>query len=277
MLTGIDKDQRTAKLKELVKYSLKDLKSAELFYPSGDKKVKQVLFLLNIQSEQNRKSETARFSFSSYKKINESPGWNEEHVASNVDYSPKPEDREGLAFALFEYFTGVVKGIEDISVYEKNVRAQYPVNTEAINVCDKLWDFFKLRNTDSDFENKLNSIYDEIMDYFEDKNDVFKDPVLVGKAKKREKDFIWNFALLNATTNKSYGNSIYPLKRKRIMSDEYYIYTPVCTRALFEKAYSHKLSNLMVWSRKDAKDYWDYLCNCLSDFLPAGFKLPFTY
>ena len=92
-----------------------------------------------------------------------------------------------------------------------------------------------------------------------------------------EKDFIWNFALLNASTNKSYGNDIYPLKRKRIISDEESVYTPICTRATFEKAYSQKLNNLMAWTRTDAQDYWNYICNTLKEFLPEGFNLPFKY
>lgn len=124
----------------------------------------------------------------------------------------------------------------------------------------------------------MNSTYFDIIDYFDQKKeDTFKDDVLVGKSFRREKDYIWNFALLNGTTNKSYGNDIYPLKRKRIMNDEFYIYTPICTRAMFEKAYSHKLSNMMVWGRTDAKDYWDYICECLKDFLPNNFVLPFKY
>lgn len=277
LLTGINKDQRTAKLKDLIRYSLQDLKSNQLFHGSRENKVTQVLFLLNIQSEQNRKSETARFSFSSYKQIQKSPGWNEEHVASNVDYSPVYNEREGLALVLLEYFTGVVKGASTLDNYKDSVKTQYPADERQKELCEKLMKLFNLKDEKTD-EEELTKIYGEIIDYFEAKNeDAFKEEVVVGKAKKREKDFIWNFALLNATTNKSYGNNIYPLKRKRIMSDEYYIYTPICTRALFEKAYSHKLSNLMVWSRKDAKDYWDYICDCLKEFLPANIQLPFTY
>ena len=87
----------------------------------------------------------------------------------------------------------------------------------------------------------------------------------------------WNFALLNASTNKSYGNDIYPLKRKRIMTDEESVYTPICTRAMFEKAYSHKLNNLMAWTRTDAYDFWNYMCDTLKDFLQKDFNLPFNY
>ncbi|MBR4645861.1 MAG: DUF262 domain-containing protein [Bacteroidales bacterium] len=272
ILVGIPKDQRAAKLKELVKNSLKDIKPTQLFHGNGTG-ITQLLFLLNIQSEQNRKSETARFSFSSYKQIKDEPGWNEEHVASNTDYVPKYEEKEGLAYALFEYFTGVAHTDEmNFDDYKQKVMSMYPSDGTAKAVCDKIWLFFDFQNTE-----ELQNAYADIMTYFDAKGEEeFKDDVVVGKGTKREKDFIWNFALLNATTNKSYGNDIYPLKRKRIMSDEYYIYTPICTRALFEKAYSQKLSNLMIWGRSDAKDYWDYICNCLSDFLPDNFDIPFT-
>lgn len=278
LLTGVSKHERTAKLKELVKYSIKDVTPKNLFHGISGNNVTQILFLLNIQSEQNRISDTARFSFSGYKEIKETVGWNEEHVASNSDYTPKFEDREGLAYAILEYFTGVKKKEEDsLDEYKTEVQNQYPTDSKARSLCDGVLKFFDIKNNDDDME-KMNSTYFSIIDYFdEQKEDTFRDDVQVGRAVRREKDFIWNFALLNGTTNKSYGNDIYPLKRKRIMSDEYYVYTPVCTRAMFEKAYSHKLSNMMVWGRTDAKDYWDYICKCLKEFLPEKFELPFEY
>lgn len=278
ILTGISKRARTAKLKELIKHSLRDVKPEKLFHAQSGNYVTQVLFLLNIQSEQNRISDTARFSFSSYKEIKKTVGWNEEHIASNSDYTPKFEDREGLASAILEYFTGVRKTeMDTIDDYKKAVQNQYPSDNKEKELCEKVLEFFDIKNTDEDMK-KMNSTYFDIIDYFDQKKeDTFKDDVLVGKSFRREKDYIWNFALLNGTTNKSYGNDIYPLKRKRIMNDEFYIYTPICTRAMFEKAYSHKLSNMMVWGRTDAKDYWDYICECLKDFLPNNFVLPFKY
>lgn len=279
ILVGIPKDKRTAKLKELVKKSLKDITPNKLFHGNGTGYVTQLLFLLNIQSEQNRKSETARFSFSSYKQIKNNPGWNEEHVSSDTDYVPKYEEKEGLAYALFEYFTGV-RHTDEMSFddYKQKVESMYPSDEKAKDVCKKIWSFFNIQKSDEG-EEKLQKSYAEIMTYFDAEGDeAFKEEVVVSgyKNPKSEKDFIWNFALLNATTNKSYGNDIYPLKRKRIMSDEYYIYTPICTRALFEKAYSKRLSNLMIWGRSDAKDYWIYICNCLSEFLPDSFNIPFS-
>lgn len=278
MLSGITKHERTENLKELVKHSLNGVKPEKLFHGTAGNYVTQLLFLLNVQSEQNRKNDNARFSFSSYKVIKDTIGWNEEHVASNSDYTPKFEDREGLAFAILEYFTGVSKNdANDIDAYKEKVQNHYPSDNKTRNFCERLLEFFDIQNTDEGMK-KMNSTYFDIIGYFDQqKEDTFKDDVQIGKSIKREKDYIWNFALLNGTTNKSYGNDIYPLKRKRIMSDEFYVYTPLCTRAMFEKAYSHKLSNMMVWGRSDAKDYWDYICKCLKDFLPNNFKLPFQY
>ena len=277
ILVDIPKDQRTDKLKELIKKSLKDITPDKLFHGKGTSYIIQLLFLLNIQSEQNRKSETARFSFASYKYIKDDPGWNVEHVASNTDYVPKYEEKEGLTYALFEYFTGVEHTDEmEFEEYKKKVISMYPSDEKAKRTCEKIWDFFDIQKSDK-VDEKLQNSYADIMTYFDAEGDeMFNEEVVVGGYHKREKDFIWNFALLNATTNKSYGNDIYPLKRKRIMSDEYYIYTPICTRALFEKAYSQRLSNLMIWGRSDAKDFWSYICDCLSDFLPKNFNIPFS-
>lgn len=267
-LSGITKDQRIGVLKKMIRYSLRNLKSTQLFYKHDE--LTQVLFLLNIQTEENRNNETARFSFSDYKEIKKKPTWNQEHVASHVDYSPKYEDRKGLAFALLEYFTGVPQN-DDLKTYKKKVSELMPEEKEAQSLCENLLDFFDEKIDDT----KISKVYDNVLDYFDTKgDDEFIDSIPVGRGTIEEKNFIWNFVLLNATTNMSYGNSIFPLKRQRIMRDEDCIYTPVCTRAVFEKAYSNKLTNLMTWGRKDGIMYWKYICSCLSEFLPKDFSLP---
>lgn len=280
-LREISKSERKEMLKSMVKESLRGISPSQLFHDSSEnkKKLTQVLFLLNIQAEENRVSDTARFSFSKYKEIQEYPGWNQEHVASNTDYTVKYEERVELAQALLEYFTGVSKKLCDKSFedYKSEVMKNYPDDPEAKKICDRIFEFFEYADTD-DNKTKMNVLLGDVINYFSnDQDDEFKVQVQVGKATKNEKDFIWNFALLNATTNKSYGNDIFPLKRKRILSDEESIYTPICTRGMFEKAYSKKLSNLLAWGRKDGLDFWNYICNTLNDFLPETFNLPFNF
>ena len=80
--------------------------------------------------------------------------------------------------------------------------------------------------------------------------------------------------LLNEHTNKSYGNHIFPVKRRRILNDEFGVYTPITTRYVFEKTYSKKLTEMMKWGRDDAIAYWEELCEKLKAFLPEGFALP---
>lgn len=275
------KTERKEELKAMIKVSMKDVKPTKLFHCSHE--LTQVLFLLNIQTEENRDSDTARFSFSKYKEIQKNPGWNQEHVASNTDYTPKYEDRLGLANTLLEYFTGLSpkQCNDNLDEYKRKIEkiiADKKFDNSVQKLCESLLEFYDYVDNDESV-NKMSNTITDIINYFSNNNDDdFHNGVQVGNATKNEKDFIWNFALLNASTNKSYSNDIFPLKRQRIMRDEECVYTPVCTRAMFEKAYSRKLSNLLVWGRSDAKDFWDYLCNTLSEFTPEGFSsLPFKF
>jgi hypothetical protein len=237
------------------------------------------LFLLNIETEERRKSDTARFSFSEYKKIKKEPGWNLEHVASNTDYVPTYEEKDKLAYSLLEYFTGIKK-FNDINDEKYRESIELIEDSKEKELCDDILGILQIKENNEENINKIKTIYNNVLDFFCSDKDDFRDNIEYtgGKKNVNAKDFIWNFALLNASTNKSYGNDIYPLKRKRIISDEESVYTPICTRAMFEKAYSKKLNNLMVWTRTDAYDYWNYICDTLKEFLPNDFKkLPFNY
>ena len=280
ILQGCSKHERNDKLKGLIKHSLANVKAQNQFYKHSGNNFTQLLFLLNIETEQRRKSDTARFSFSEYKNIKKDPGWNLEHVASNTDYVPTYEEKDKLAYSLLEYFTGVKK-IEsmDDEKYRQSIESHLIDGTKEKELCGKILGILQIKEETDESIHNIKAIYNGVLTFFCSDEDAFRDDIELTGNKKRmnEKDFIWNFALLNASTNKSYGNDIYPLKRKRIISDEESVYTPICTRAMFEKAYSQKLNNLMAWTRTDAQDYWNYICDTLKEFLPEGFILPFNY
>ena len=280
ILQGCSKHERNDKLKGLIKYSLDNVKAQNQFYKQRGNNFTQLLLLLNIETEQRRKSDTARFSFSEYKNIKKKPGWNLEHVASNTDYVPTFEEKDKLAYSLLEYFTGVKKceSVDD-KQYRQSIQSRFIDGTKEKDLCEKILGILQIKENTDDRLNEIKAIYNDVLAFFCSDEDAFRDDIELTGSNKRmnEKDFIWNFALLNASTNKSYGNDIYPLKRKRIISDEESVYTPICTRAMFEKAYSQKLNNLMAWTRTDARDYWNYICNTLKEFLPEGFNLPFNY
>lgn len=94
---------------------------------------------------------------------------------------------------------------------------------------------------------------------------------------EKNKNKIYNFTLLDETTNKEYQNSIFPIKRAFLASKEqgykpvYEIknneldpnpkksdeiaFVPVCTKNVFAKNYTELPSSLMAWTDDDAKGY----------------------
>ncbi len=95
------------------------------------------------------------------------------------------------------------------------------------------------------------------------------------------KNQIWNFCLLDEHTNKSYGNSIFPVKRQIIMGKDMgkkYVldahlnpivvpnniaFVPGCTKDVFIKAYTANDTSNREWSLTDAKAYRDEMYECM--------------
>jgi len=71
-----------------------------------------------------------------------------------------------------------------------------------------------------------------------------------------DKDDIGNLALLDARTNRSYGNAFFPIKRKTIIENDMNgTFIPICTKNLFLKYYTQNATNLQKWIKDDAVDY----------------------
>lgn len=108
-----------------------------------------------------------------------------------------------------------------------------------------------------------------------------------------EKNKIWNFALLDSTTNRSYGNAIFSAKRRIIIGKDKGKYIPVphlvkrknqweivpgeetdapssfippCTRQVFLKYYSIVVFSPNYWLKPDAEAYRNDIFTTLKDF-----------
>lgn len=115
-----------------------------------------------------------------------------------------------------------------------------------------------------------------------------------------EKNQIWNFALLDSSTNRSYGNAIFSAKRRIIISKDRgrplaipriiqrdkknvldvgatvaagteSVFIPPCTRYAFFKYYSPVLSSPNYWRKPDAQAYREDIFETLKDF---GITIP---
>ena len=74
-----------------------------------------------------------------------------------------------------------------------------------------------------------------------------------------QKNLIWNYCLLDSNTNRSYGNAIFPAKRRRIIQKDKgengVSFIPPCTKNVFLKYYNQQTNVLRCWERQDAKAY----------------------
>lgn len=102
-----------------------------------------------------------------------------------------------------------------------------------------------------------------------------------------EKNKIWNYTLLDSSTNRSYGNAIFSGKRRVIIGKDKgeliaipkiskdgklqlgekkkakSSFVPPCTKQVFMKYYSATMSNANYWTKVDAEGYLNDIKNCI--------------
>lgn len=134
----------------------------------------------------------------------------------------------------------------------------------------KIKDFINQEETKPSFE----ELQEEITNSSED-----------SKLNDEDKNKIWNFCLLDASTNRGYGNSIFSAKRRAIIGkdqgkkiwvdDELNIkedsgevaFIPQCTKNVFMKYYNTSTNNLRRWEKEDAESYKTNIAEVLNEFL----------
>ena len=210
----------------------------ELSY--GDKKLRKVLLLFNIQTLLSTKEADVRFPFDRYKMEN----WDIEHIRSQTDSEIVGASRQEWAEDILEYFadtrdhTTVAKGdgADNIGEFVRNLSELLSAGTI----------------DDASFK----GLYDKIALHFKED-------------KESELDGVGNLALLDAVTNRSYKNAMFPIKRRRIIQNDMSgIFVPICTKNVFLKYYSKKLGEVMYWNDTDAENYLSAIKQVLKEYLP---------
>lgn len=281
-LDGKKHSKRIEILDGIIKEELHKIKSQQLFY--GKAQMSEILFFYNILLEDRRISDNARFSFADYKEIYKNKGWDQEHVASHTDFSADDKKAKQLATDIIELIVGEQPTKDDESGYFIDYKT-HSLDEHEKNLCERALrilnsntqeDKSSGENSKNEEETDIAKLHEAVQEHFKSDEDEFGTTTLLdGKTIREEKDFIWNFVLLNAGTNRSYGNHIFPVKRRRILLDEFNVYTPIGTRNVFEKAYSRKSNQILYWSKTDAKSYWEDLKSVLNPYVQLS--LPFNY
>jgi uncharacterized protein with ParB-like and HNH nuclease domain len=84
------------------------------------------------------------------------------------------------------------------------------------------------------------------------------------------KNNIGNLALLDAETNRSYGNALFPTKRRIIIEkDKNGTFIPIWTKNIFLKYFDLKTGSRTKWNESDIKNYRKIIADELESFLPA--------
>lgn len=205
-----------------------------------------------------------KFPFHLYK----SEGWDVEHIDSNTEngLNDIQSQREWLLNAYF--------GLQD-KAYQ--------------TLRDQIQEFFTGKTSeqseDSDKQTKRDEQFTKLKKQIED----------IGGSKRLgqiEKNKIWNFTLLDSSTNRSYGNAIFPAKRRVIIGKDQgkrfcpptidengqikessptengsSAFIPPCTKYVFLKYYNTASFDPNVWTKDDAEAYKNNIIEVLKDFL----------
>lgn len=88
------------------------------------------------------------------------------------------------------------------------------------------------------------------------------------EADEEIKDTIGNLTLLDAATNRSYGNSLFCTKRRIIIERiKQGVFVPVATQYIFAKFFDPKGTNRSLWTRDDMEAYHKYIYDALITYV----------
>lgn len=142
---------------------------------------------------------------------------------------------------------------------------------------------------------------EKIMKFFDDKKDYEQIKEEIDKELSEEdwspedKNKIWNYALLDSSTNRSYGNAVFAAKRRILMAKDRGLkiniefdknkgkieekenpaqsaFIPVCTRNVFLKYYSSVQSSPNYWTKADAEAYRQNILDLLKEKFEVFFS-----
>lgn len=212
----------------------------DIDYNSDKKLAKRVLLLFNVLTIIKSNNESYKFPFDKYKL----EAWDIEHVRSLTEKEITAEKRKDWVCDIIEFFTGdrnsVMNDIESLNDLEK----QY---------CDRLID---IRDAETVNPEKFDNLYIDIQKHFNE------------ATQPDDINTISNLALLDAKTNRSYKNAMFPIKRNRIIAnDKNGKYVPICTKNLFLKYYTQRMDDVMFWRESDARAYVASIKETLEKYL----------
>ena len=207
--------------------------------------LKQLLVLYNIEYivQKNKDNDISYvvFPFDIFK----IEKWDIEHVDSFTTnpLTDKAQQKEWLETAI--------EDLDEIGINYKTVDKITDLERTAIT------NFIDGTGTQSTFD-EIKLIVSKLAD----------EALTAEESSKDAKNSIGNLTLLNADINRSYGNSIFPSKRKIISErDAAGRFIPICTKNVFLKNFANGGSGTIAWQLNDMENYKKNIVSVIKKFL----------
>lgn len=160
-------------------------------------------------------------------------------------------------------------------------------NDEEDSDTQKEWLLNVYLSADDDTQQKIRSYFESTED---EKGKLFEEVKQIIPQNEEwtpeEKNRIWNYTLLDSSTNRSYGNTIFSGKRRVIIGKDKGLsiaipkikdeklqlgeekkakssFVPPCTKQVFMKYYSATMSDANYWTKVDAEGYLNDIKDCI--------------
>jgi len=240
-------------LKKDIKKGIKSIANLDLVYETKDSngkmksktQARSLLLLHNVQTiiDQNLSiSEEKKYALPDFYRfpfhLFKKEKWDVEHIRPN-----NPQDFQGdRKKNEIKKYIFVLNNSNDNAI--KSALNDYNNSEQDADAFDSLWEIVNNQSTNNELTDA-------------------------------QKNKIWNYVLLDASTNREYGNSCFSIKRDYVLKKENGIkpkltiendevkltlqqetaFVPICTRKVFSKEYTQYPDNLSYWTEKDAAYY----------------------
>lgn len=200
----------------------------DLDYDNDNSTIRALLLLFNIATILLNPNSNLRFPFHHFKKTK----WDIEHIRS------VKSDKPDLPSRCEDWLRHFVKHLGDVS--------------ESKVLCDRAIAITAAKDFDLA---AFDDLYDDVLSEFQETKETEAD------------NGVGNLALLDAVTNRSYKNAVFPVKRSRVIGlDREGTFVPLCTKNVFLKCYSTEIGRMMFWGKEDRDAYLGTIVDTLANF-----------
>ena len=244
--TPLAKDIFLSELDKMISESISIKDKEELLslsYDTRKDKLQKVLTLFNVETERLMDDGKRRFPFDKHK----DSIWSLEHIhAQNAESLKKNKD----ILTWLESHIALLKSSES-SIFE--------VNNELIEKMEILIEQLHSDKDPGNVRERFNEIQKEVIIIFTSKEDVVKE--------NSYSHGLANMALLDVSQNAALSNSVFDVKRHRVINyDKEGRYIPICTKHVFFKYYTQEGPSLFFWGETDRRDYAEALNEKISPY-----------